>query len=183
MHHQSPMTVTLMPAATTQLEAMSVHVCQDLKAMEHSALVTSHNTRQLTLILVQFHTDVDECSLGLHTCVNADCVNIHGSYNCSLCHPGFTGDGMPCSKLHRVHLEHSNKYYNYLLLDIACTNGGVRLMNGSDHTSTLGVGRVEICYNNSYWSVCDDRWDILDAGVVCRQLDEHNASEVDERKA
>ena len=43
-------------------------------------------------------------------------------------------------------------------------------MNESDHSSTLGVGRVEICYNNSYWAVCDDRWDILDAGVVCRQL-------------
>ena len=58
----------------------------------------------------------------------------------------------------------------YFLNAIACANGDVRLMNGSDHTSILGVGRVEICYNNSYWSVCDDRWDILDAGVVCRQL-------------
>ena len=36
--------------------------------------------------------------------------------------------------------------------------------------SDLLEGRVEICKNNQYETVCDDRWDQLEAKVVCRQL-------------
>ena len=47
-----------------------------------------------------------------------------------------------------------------------CTDGDVRLVGRSIENE----GRVEICYDNQWGTVCDDFWDDNDAMVVCRQL-------------
>ena len=50
--------------------------------------------------------------------------------------------------------------------DGSCTNGKIRLVGGD----TKYEGRVELCYDGVWGSVCPNSWDSNDAKVVCRQL-------------
>ena len=43
-------------------------------------------------------------------------------------------------------------------------------INNCQEEYSLVEGRVEICKNNVFGTVCDDRWDMLDSQVVCRGL-------------
>ena len=49
---------------------------------------------------------------------------------------------------------------------IVCPSGDVRLVGGS----VADEGRVELCLNNAWGTICDDGFDVNDANVICRQL-------------
>ena len=46
-----------------------------------------------------------------------------------------------------------------------CMHGAIRLAG-----SISSQGRVEVCLNNTWGTVCDNMWGATDARVVCRQL-------------
>ena len=47
-----------------------------------------------------------------------------------------------------------------------CTYGDVRLVDGSNQYE----GRVEVCINDQWGTVCDNSWGTTDASTVCKQL-------------
>ena len=50
--------------------------------------------------------------------------------------------------------------------NFTCPDGDVRLRDGEQENE----GRVEICIDNQYGTICDDLWDNKDAAVICGQL-------------
>ena len=65
-----------------------------------------------------------------------------------------------------MHCYDNNNYTFYVIARSDCSNGDVRLINGT----TLSEGRVEICYDGVWGSVCDSGWSYWDAAIVCLQL-------------
>ena len=63
-------------------------------------------------------------------------------------------------------LQNFERCYHLAHYTAPCTTGQLRLVDGN----IPNEGRVEICMNNEWGTVCDDSWSTNDATVVCRQL-------------
>lgn len=52
-----------------------------------------------------------------------------------------------------------------------CTHGSARIVDGTSSQE----GRVEVCLNGLWGTVCDESWSQIDANIVCWQLGYSNA--------
>ena len=65
------------------------------------------------------------------------------------------------------HLDPCLKYnLDILTLEALCADGDIRLAGGT----TTNEGRVEVCINHAWGTVCDYHWGTEEADVVCSQL-------------
>ena len=67
---------------------------------------------------------------------------------------------------YKSHHDIIDGLHNLSSITAPCSNGDVRLVNGEIENE----GRVEICVDNVWGTVCHDYFSNVDAKVVCRKL-------------
>ena len=66
---------------------------------------------------------------------------------------------------HFIFLLRALDRYGFVMTD-TCTTGDLRLVDGDSEME----GRVEVCNNRRWGTVCDNQWTINNTTVVCRYL-------------
>ena len=60
--------------------------------------------------------------------------------------------------------------YNYIIIFyypiVQCKHGSVQLVG----TGAVSFGRVEVCINGVWSTICDHHWTVTEASVICSQL-------------
>ena len=78
-------------------------------------------------------------------------------------------DTLTYSLILYVRISRENTLYFVLSFSsffLVCVQSSIRLVGGANNMT----GRVEICFNNQWGTICDSQWSTPDASVVCRQL-------------
>ncbi|XP_069462697.1 CD5 antigen-like [Ambystoma mexicanum] len=110
-------------------------------------------------------------------CRQLGCGPAQEAYSSPKFGPGLASDPILISELYCSGQEHSLGECNYKREDtcdhdedagVGCAEKylGIRLVNGPNKCS----GRLEVNYNGQWGTVCNDRWDMLDTKVACKEL-------------
>lgn len=78
-----------------------------------------------------------------------------------------------CSQLSQVFLfEVSQEAFAGIrcIEPVECSDGDMRLVNGSQTSQTVRSGRLEICSQGVWGAVFDTNWTAVDAAVTCKQM-------------
>ena len=113
------------------------------------------------------HLQCDSSETSLDQCVNTSQQIIHPYFY----HYHYVV-GVRCE--HITQIGNSNTVLIFNILESAmniifltdCVEGSIHLAGGNNNTE----GRIEICHNRIWGSICDHGWDTIDVEVLCYQL-------------